>query len=427
MLIKKYAEKRLRACLGEINNMKTGEFPYPHAKEALEYLHILLSSKLQKLQNFDQTADPSIVSQFCALTLNDLFNNFQLLGFILRSTNVRNAFEVYRPLLRLAGNLIEPNEELKNRKTKLLLSSEWQYSPYIYNETLSLPDFILIGLPASESSNPLLIPMAGHELGHRVWAKADLHQQSLPDASQSCLNLILAQWTDFVNIFQLTAITKQQFPTSLMTLGIVDRAAQFTLKQAEESFCDFIGLRIFGIAYLHAFAYQVAPNPAGQRHVFYPNTKDRAANLVEAAKRFSIAVPNNYIDLFENLPEPSRVSPDSFLLKIADGSLQTMLVSLIDKADSIVKTSGTVLPTDSEVQRIFNRLKMVVPAENAQSLADILCAGWLAWDDSNFWAEMPRIHSSKDKVLYELLLKNIEVFDIEQIQKDATNAGRGNQ
>ena len=60
-----------------------------------------------------------------------------------------------------------------NRETRLILSSEWDYSPFMYDQITDLPSFVFIGLPACESANPLLLPLAGHELGHSVWVKND--------------------------------------------------------------------------------------------------------------------------------------------------------------------------------------------------------------------------------------------------------------
>jgi hypothetical protein len=114
----------------------------------------------------DVKSHPTVVLQQCGLSLNALFVAMPLAGFLVRSTNVRNAFELYRPLLRLARDLLEPTVTPDQRRTRLVLSSEWEYSPLSYSELPDLPGVVLIGLPAPESSNPLLVPLAGHELGH---------------------------------------------------------------------------------------------------------------------------------------------------------------------------------------------------------------------------------------------------------------------
>lgn len=51
--------------------------------------------------------------------------NMNILGMILRSTNVRNPFELYFPFKRLAKTLLDGN-------VKLLMSSEWDFVPFTY-------------------------------------------------------------------------------------------------------------------------------------------------------------------------------------------------------------------------------------------------------------------------------------------------------
>lgn len=55
-----------------------------------------------------------------------------------------------------------------------------------------LPNFVLIGFPAPESGNPLLIPLAGHELGHTVWkgrSLASKYKKSIEDTILSLIEL----------------------------------------------------------------------------------------------------------------------------------------------------------------------------------------------------------------------------------------------
>jgi hypothetical protein len=63
-------------------------------------------------------------------------------------------------------------------------------------------------------------------------------------------------------------------------------------------------------------------------------------------------------------------------------------------------------------------LQRVVPAEHCKNIADILNAAWLGFGDSLLWADIPQVRQKKDKVLKELVLKNLEVFEIEQIIAD---------
>ncbi len=144
-----YAKQRYEAAISEINRIKNSEFPYDQIREALATLEELFKRQIESLQKLRPSSSPDIAKNSCGQTLACLFNYTPFLGFILRATNVRNAFEVYSPALRLAKQLLGPN-------TKLLLSSEWDYSPFVMT-THDLPDFVLIGVPAFESSNPLII------------------------------------------------------------------------------------------------------------------------------------------------------------------------------------------------------------------------------------------------------------------------------
>jgi hypothetical protein len=76
---------------------------------------------------------------------------------------VRNAFELLDPLQSIVDEVLQGRPEL-------LLSSEWDYVPFAYPQSLDdLRSFVLIGLPASEAASALLLPLAGHEIGHAVW------------------------------------------------------------------------------------------------------------------------------------------------------------------------------------------------------------------------------------------------------------------
>src|SRR5207247_1253486 len=100
----------------------------------------------------DAGTHPDVSKQACRLTLDDLFTYLPFLGFILRSTNVRNAFEFLGPFRRLAGEVLEPQVTPDKRETKLLFSSEWDYTPFTYFSVPQLRRYVLIGLPAPESA-----------------------------------------------------------------------------------------------------------------------------------------------------------------------------------------------------------------------------------------------------------------------------------
>ena len=175
MLYREHAQKRLRAFCAQISELLGSEFPYPQSKEALRYLHrvfgqklAFLSQRVAFLESVDANTNPEdyeqlvdLVKKRCIDAVTSTFDYLPILGFLLRSTNVRNAFEAYWPLRRLARAVLEPGIDEKKRATELILSSEWDYSPLVYSNIGHLKDFVLIGLPAPESENPLLLPLAG--------------------------------------------------------------------------------------------------------------------------------------------------------------------------------------------------------------------------------------------------------------------------
>lgn len=211
----------------------------------------------------------------CADASLDIAVYLPLLGFFLRSTNVRNAFEIYGPLRRIARQLIGGN-------TQLVLSSEWDYSPFTYTRIGFLPDFVLIGFPATESDNPHILPLAGHELGHTLWAVRDVDKDILPVLKTTIVTELQSNWAKYEEFFPGTQ--KTQLSTDLVAMAIWSDALDWSLGQAEEAFCDFVGLRIFGTSYLEAFSFLIAPRLGQRRLEVYPSIQDRVAYMCQAAQ-----------------------------------------------------------------------------------------------------------------------------------------------
>ncbi len=414
MLYLEYAKKRLAAFLAEVERLAEAEFPYSHSKDALQQIRGLFLRKLSRLEQFHQQSDPGVVKHECTLALSALFNYVPLAGFVLRSTNVRNAFEVFAPLLRLAQDILETNVPKDQRKTRLVLSSEWDYSPFVYPVIPDLTGFVLIGLPAPESSNPLLIPLAGHELGHSLWAVLSLGTSIIPDARREIVSVIQRRWDKYKEVLPHVDINQDTLGSDMFAIESWQPAERWVLAQAEESFCDFVGVRIFGSSFLHAFAYLLSPN-IGARIPSYPGMLERVANLHNAASQFGIKVPSGYADIYEGDALVGFTRSDEFLVSVADEVLKKLVPRLLSEADTKIRDSGIELPSQDEVTRINLRFKRVVPAEGCKRLSDILNAGWQAWSDPDLWKDMPEVNEDKDEILKELVLKNIELFEIEQM------------
>lgn len=418
-----YTRKRTLEFIEEIDRVSKAEFPHHTSREALECIKKFGLSKLNDLQGCDERTDPNTVKGMCAQTLNYVSTYLPFVGIILRSTSIRNAFELFGPFFRLACSVLEPDTPQKDCSIKLILSSEWNYSPF--TRSISGPsNFVFIGLPAPESENPLLSPLVGHELGHTLWHRKKLEDAIKPIIRNEVVDATARKLPEFQRIFGRDNIKKKSdLEYDLLTVSAWEGCIASTLKQAQESFCDFTGLYIFGESYLNAFAYLLSPGTQ-YRSPHYPRRMNRVQNLIKAAEEYGLAYSPNYRELFNDDPPSEPVSGEEFWLSVADQALDSFVPDLINRAKACIPLEdkqtdkiGIVRSTSTEVERIYARFKHVVPAERCTCLADILNAAWKAFSDTSLWKDLP-LYERKDRVLKELVLKNIETFQIEQIQTE---------
>ena len=402
-----FSKRRLEAFLDEVDHLKEIEFPYSHSRDALAPIYDALKNHREALGSLSESSDPATVKAAAKSALTAIAIYLPLLGFILRSTNVRNAFEIHAPFLRLSRNLLSPT-------TKIVLSSEWDYSPLTYASVPILPGFALIGLPASESANPFLVPLLGHELGHSVWQQKGVDRRVSGALQNTILELIQDSfWAQFQQLNP--GVTKETITTDLFANQKLLHSYEWANAQTEETFCDCIGLRLFGESYMHAFAYLIAPNLGGVRSVKYPHYKRRARTLVEACASYQTQPLQDYEALFEDLPLPSTIDLQSeLLLNIADAAFESMIPAIIKIADEIVTTAKVATSNDTIVSQIVSDFAhYAVPARHPNSLASILNAGWKAYHDPTLWVSNPIIN--RDRTLKELLLKSFEVLEFNTV------------
>ena len=97
--------RRVNLFISEINKLLKIEFPYNDSKEALSSIRDHFFTHKNNLSIASRRGQ-DVIEQACTVTLNDLFIYLPLLGFILRSTNIRNSFVssiACRPLTIIAG------------------------------------------------------------------------------------------------------------------------------------------------------------------------------------------------------------------------------------------------------------------------------------------------------------------------------------
>jgi len=400
-----YSRKRVAGVLAEIDRLKQSEFPYTHPRDAMELLDKMFKNAQSVLKKVSPTASASAY-EACSNSLYLLYIYVPILGFLLRSTNVRNAFEAYAPLLRLARSIMGAD-------TKLIVSSEWEFSPFVYRAITYLPGFVLIGLPAPESSNPLLVPLAGHELGHSVWETEGFSAKFKKQITDGILDeLKNKRWNEYSSLYP--QYKKSDFlDKPLLTRPTWTPAYTWALLQTEEMFCDFFGLRLFAESYFHAFAYLVSPCTSGQRPVQYPNITRRVTHLVEAAKIMHVDVPPEFESSFLTEAEPNEPAT-SLLVSIADQVSASLVTELIKLAQDFANEKAVPTRDSTQVLHIYDRFhKNIVPTSTPQSLVDILNAGWKCDLDPDFWANVPQIKPEDwNRILGDLILKSMEISEV---------------
>jgi len=165
-----YTREKLLSFQHQITELLRSDFPIPSTKQALDAIGLVFSDEEKRLSGLSNLS-AEVKKAACAQINLKLKEFLPLLGFILRSTNVRNAFELADPITRLSQRILK-------RELIFILSSEWDFSPLTYTISFrELPNVIFLGLPAFESGNALIIPLAGHELGHWIWRHRGLESQ----------------------------------------------------------------------------------------------------------------------------------------------------------------------------------------------------------------------------------------------------------
>jgi hypothetical protein len=147
-----FTVQKVQATLAQISELTLADFAYDEPRSALGLLRSIFEQDVARLRGLDPGTDPAVRKQVCAqANARIALYHDNVLGFLLRATNVRNAFEVYDPLLQLS-------KKVCGSDAKLILSSEWSFSPLTYPAVFpDLPDLIFIGLPATEAGNALML------------------------------------------------------------------------------------------------------------------------------------------------------------------------------------------------------------------------------------------------------------------------------
>jgi hypothetical protein len=400
-------KKKLHAFTDLISQLLLSDFPHSSSRDALQLLQRFFSAQSTRLDRAFLSADSDIISQTC-ITINERIRQYlPILGFLLRSTNVRNTFESYYVLLQIAKALLGAD-------AKVIVSSEWDFSPLTYPMSVTaLPGYVLLGMPSSESSNALILSLVGHELGHSVWQNEQFENSYTPDVERRVIQHLKDNWGAFqASSSQHVGIkpTDSEFSTNTTLINVRSAIVGLCLGQLEETFCDAIGICLFGASYAHAFHYLLAPSLGGTRPLEYPRLTVRAGNLSRyGGIDLTTLGFSEYAKEFQD-KQPNLSDRDLFISVSADELCISMSATIYDQARNIVFAKADSFRwnenDENDIVLMFNNH---VPATKPRSLADILNAGWkyaianaATFDES----ERPLFEWTS-----ELVLKSIEVLE----------------
>ena len=160
-------------------------------------------------------------------------------------------------------------------------------------------------MPASETSSALLVPLAGHELGHAVWRNRALGGGAHATLQNRGEELFKKNMNEFRKLFPEynpdDIVAKEVLPESIAA------AVGDAVFQAEELFCDMFAYSIFGESYVYAFAYILAPGLGRVSGTKYPTYKTRIKVLKKIAEAEGDILPD--VGALKFSDEPPRANP----------------------------------------------------------------------------------------------------------------------
>lgn len=411
----RYSEQKVIAALELLSEFKAMRFPHIDSSVAVETLEYFLRLTLDQLKT---PSSPNLTAQTemeAATLIDDILG---LLGIISNSANVRNSFEIHGPVLDVAKKL------LSDENAKLIISFEWNYIPFTYPQNHpSLPSFLIIGLPASEASNALVLPVVGHELGHSLWRRDKCRDHFEPEINRAIINAIKGpQRREYDRVFGSFGITADRCD-DYNNLWTWADAADYCFRQVEEIFSDFVGLLLFGLSYLDSFEYLLSPAFSTERDPEYPSAALRVQYLEDHASRVGVTITGSYRSSFSVQASPINPRRNRHLqMHLADAGSDALIASIADHVSHLCARRGVTAPNAAETTEILGNFLVGVPAERTSGLGAILNAGWSAFKRQDFMLDSP--DHERMNIINELVLKSVEVYEIERMTTHGSKTKR---
>ncbi len=393
------AKAKLERIAQQLRIVKATDFSYPDCEIAIEQLLGSINKTKGKIDNLESRS-PQLREALLREVNSVAIHTTQILGIIVRSSSTRNAFEFYNPFLTICKKALDEN-------CKLILSSEWDYTPFTFPQNLEeLPNFVIIGLPASESDNTLVFPVAGHELGHSIWSKEGLQTKFQPDLYRRVLEVFVENRSKLDELFPEVAnadLNADMFAQHLISISVSQ-----ALSYCMELYCDFVGLCIFGESFLRAFEYLIAPTLSGQRSNRYPENKNRAKIISETANKIGISI-EGYDSNFKSDTQ-GKNKRENFLQDMADLGTNRTIDELFEVAKNHLAGRNIQSPNDQEVQKIKSSFERGIPYSAEAGLGSLVSAAWTYVENSkgSVNANLGREHQ---ELVNDLVLKSAEIAE----------------
>ncbi len=395
------ARRRIDAFIEQIDVLAASSFPHEDGRRALAAIRSHCLILKEDLDVAPGTRD-DVIDRLCLILLDKVANYTDILGFILRSTNVRNPFELHFVVKGMV-------EQALGTRVDLLISSEWAYVPFTYPMSVDqLDDCILIGTPAPESSNPLLIPLAGHEVGHsawRVYGCTPLYTDMVSEAVERHLEGDVRAKRELLGREKLGELELNR---------VVNECADYVMQQLEEIFCDLFGLFLFGHAFVAAFDYLLGPG-GYDRSLEYPSDGQRMAVLVEAAHELAIKLDPSMTDRWTASLASRNDRP---MAAVADKVTASLVPVIGDFVFAQLRATGLTSPGLDTVDHVLDAYRRGEPHHERAELGEIISAGWLRLRelDVDPLAAIPaekreEVRRKSYRVLTDLVLKTIEIAE----------------
>ncbi len=271
-----------------IKDLMDLEYPYNSYFKVLENFKDDFTIHLEELKNHkkynfgfeanDDILSVSTLSETLERTYKDIKRIHPLCGIMIRSTNVRNGFEAYLPLHKLIERIFKESNDVE-----FIMSAEWDHSELTYSNTFRDDGIVWFGYPVTESNNPLLLSLAGHEFGHLMFeskGKNKIFETITSIIGDKYYNHILKDSTGD-STEESGKSNNSLFSQDGSELNKIEKSDLFRIayRQAEEVYCDLVGLLIFRTAFIDAYMYKMKTYKHSNRFVEYPDLKCRTKML----------------------------------------------------------------------------------------------------------------------------------------------------